>query len=405
MNAIALVIDGWHAGYLGCYGNSWIDTPGVDALAAEGHVFDQATIHSPRFEDIYRAYWQGGPDSLQLRLRLGGVATALVTDCPLVAGLPVAAEFDEVIRLDGVVRQSTAHDLAETGLASLLATSAEWMETARQPFLLWIHARGLAAPWDAPLDFRARYADDDSVAPKTDAQVPNLLLPSGFDPDALLPMRWAYAGQVAMFDECLGGFVDILRGSGLLDETLLAVVGARGFPLGEHRRVGLSDTVEAAIGPIASPLLLYEELIHVPWLLRLPHDTLAPARSQALVQPADLGATLLDAFGCAADKAAGHSLLVLARDEQDELRDRVACMGQGGECSLRTRRWRLHWQEPVDGQPATPPQLFVKPDDRWEVNDVANRCPHVIDPLLQAFQDRNIESPAPLLDIVTQPAE
>ena len=33
MNVICLVIDGLQAGYLGCYGNSWLPTPGFDQLA------------------------------------------------------------------------------------------------------------------------------------------------------------------------------------------------------------------------------------------------------------------------------------------------------------------------------------------------------------------------------------
>ena len=40
MNAIVLVLDSLHLGYLGCYGNQWISTPNLDRLAARGVVFD-----------------------------------------------------------------------------------------------------------------------------------------------------------------------------------------------------------------------------------------------------------------------------------------------------------------------------------------------------------------------------
>jgi len=44
--------------------------------------------------------------------------------------------------------------------------------------------------------------------------------------------------------------------------------------------------------------------------------------------------------------------------------------------SLRTPAWFLH-------QPTThPPQLYVKPDDRWETNDVANRCPDIVEQMI-----------------------
>ena len=41
MNIISIVIDRLHFGYLGCYGNSWIETPNFDQLAASGFLFDQ----------------------------------------------------------------------------------------------------------------------------------------------------------------------------------------------------------------------------------------------------------------------------------------------------------------------------------------------------------------------------
>ena len=42
MNVIVIVADSWQFNYLGCYGNDWIQTPNIDALAAEGVVFENA---------------------------------------------------------------------------------------------------------------------------------------------------------------------------------------------------------------------------------------------------------------------------------------------------------------------------------------------------------------------------
>src|SRR5262245_14740164 len=41
MKVVVLVINGFHLGYLGCYGNDWTDTPSLDRLAAEAVVFDR----------------------------------------------------------------------------------------------------------------------------------------------------------------------------------------------------------------------------------------------------------------------------------------------------------------------------------------------------------------------------
>ena len=51
-------------------------------------------------------------------------------------------------------------------------------------------------------------------------------------------------------------------------------------------------------------------------------------------------------------------------------------------------------------------ELFAKPDDRWEVNDVADRCSEVVE-LLTAVLDAASSaeaptSPAPLAEILTE---
>src|SRR5262245_10609909 len=58
-NAICLVIDGLHAGYLGAYGNTWLATPHWDRLACEAVVFDSAFVDTPQVERLYRSYWLG----------------------------------------------------------------------------------------------------------------------------------------------------------------------------------------------------------------------------------------------------------------------------------------------------------------------------------------------------------
>ena len=40
MNVIVVVCNSLHLGFLGAYGNAWIETPNLDRLASEGIVFD-----------------------------------------------------------------------------------------------------------------------------------------------------------------------------------------------------------------------------------------------------------------------------------------------------------------------------------------------------------------------------
>jgi arylsulfatase A-like enzyme len=220
------------------------------------------------------------------------------------------------------------------------------------------------------------------------------MLPKDHDPDEAWGLCQAYAGQVSLLDTCLGALLEFLQGAPAGNQTLLVLTSARGFPLGEHQRIGPCDEA------------LYSELVHVPLLLRFPDQLAAGARSQALVEPADLWATLLDWWGVAdhAASATAGSLLPIVRQETDALRDRLCIAGQGAQRAIRTPAWYL--------RAADEPELFAKPDDRWEVNNVAVRCQEVVQCLLdvlaqyeRAIQRGRVSDLPPLGDVLTQGLE
>lgn len=390
MNAICLVVDRLHAGYVGCYGNAWISTPALSRLAAESFVLDQAVVDTPTLSGLYRSWWSGRhaaePDaawSLPRALSAAGVSTTLISDTPLadVAGLGDIAD-----RIDVQLAQPShpVESIEETQLASFFAAAVEWLSTPREPFMLWLHASSLGTTWDAPVEFRNQYADEDEPAPPEMVDVPRSVLPKDYDPDELLGIAQSYAGQVSLFDHCLGGFMEFLETSPLAANTLLVVLSARGLALGEHRRIGAWDDA------------LHAELVDVPWLMRFPDRLGASARSQAVVQPPDLCATLLDWWGVPAETSLptahpfARSLLPLVRDEVQTIRDRACSAVPNGERAIRTRAWQLRMPgaSPMAGDPVPPtPRLYAKPDDRWEVNDVAIRCPEIVDSLQQAAAD------------------
>jgi arylsulfatase A-like enzyme len=380
---ICLIVDRLHAGMVGPYGNAWIRTPELDRLASESFLFDQAVIDNPRLESLYRSYWQGGaaiwaddpgvarPTLAQIFDR-SRIHTALLTDERVAAEHPLAADFAERIFLEPDDAQCAAEDIAETQMAHFFATAQEWLAGARQPFCLWLHSRGMAGPWDAPLELRNEYAEDEDPTPPEFVQVPLRTLPAKYDPDELLGITQAYAGQVSLLDMCLGALLSDFRQSPLAKNTLLVLLSARGFPLGEHLRVGPCDEA------------LYNETVQLVWMMRFPDGLGAMARSPALVQPADLPRTLLDwyAIGAPAQMALGHSLLPIVREELESVRDRACIIAGDTEMALRTPAWHLRQSGPPRGLKV---ELFAKPTDRWEVNEVANRLPEIVAKLQEAL--------------------
>src|SRR5262249_61341886 len=142
------------------------------------------------------------------------------------------------------------------------------LSQAQRPFLLRIHAQGMTGPWDAPLELRYQFADEDDPVPPDFVEPPRKALTPDYDPDDLLGLAHAYAGQVALVDYCLGMLLEAVDRHPLGGETLLAVTSPRGYPLGEHLRVGPGDDA------------LYGELLQVPLLVRPPDQTTALHRSQ-----------------------------------------------------------------------------------------------------------------------------
>ena len=143
VNAICLVIDRLHRGFLGAYGNTWIETPAFDRLTAESFAFDQMLVDSPGLATLYRSYWQGlhslAPDvegraSLPALLREAGVRTTLMTDDRGVGGHPLAIEFDEVVEIDPPWQSQMAAEGAyeETHLAQCFFQIIDWLQSRRR---------------------------------------------------------------------------------------------------------------------------------------------------------------------------------------------------------------------------------------------------------------------------------
>ncbi len=389
MNAICLVVDRLHVGYLGPLGNTWIDTPSFNRLAAEGFVFDQAWVDSSQLDVLCRGLWLGvhplqaaGGSPVAARLADRGLHLALITDEPVVAGHPLAQAFATRWELEEAQALAPASRMEDTHLARSFARLVECLEDLPEPFVAWCHLRGLAAPWDAPEGFRQAYHQEGDPLPLATAEIVCRTLPQEFDPDELLPILHAYAGQVTLLDQCLGGLLEWLATSQAGPETLLVFLSARGLPLGEHGRVGLGlDSLHA-------------EVTHIPLFVRMPGKAEVAGRTHALVRPADVAGTLLDYFDMrdGSGPAPVPSLLDLVRGEVESIRDRHLIVGSGSGANagnavatpasagraLVTPAWYYYLAER--------PELYVLPDDFWQANDVADRCPEIVALLDQALR-------------------
>jgi arylsulfatase A-like enzyme len=335
MKVLVLQASALHLGFVGCYGNSWVATPHLDRLAAEAVVFDQHIVHE------LTPHLEAAPDAVDLLGR-----------CRL------AAEW--------VDARSLRADKEGTALEHALEGALTTLEQLRDQdsWLCWVDLPGLQPPWDLSDELARSYlggGENEDDEPWEPLLAPT---PGPTDSDDLElweRLRCTYAAAVSYLDSGVGVLCDELRQRGWLDAFTLVFTGDRGLALGEHGIVG-------DVQP-----WLHEEVVHLPLLIRQPGAADAGRRIAALTQPADLMATIGEWFEVPLPPTGGTSLVPLLRGDTDTVRQ--ACvshwqMGNAQEWALRTRAWAFLLPGPSSEPSGRGPQLYVKPEDRWEVNNV-----------------------------------
>ncbi|MDO5308617.1 MAG: sulfatase-like hydrolase/transferase [Planctomycetia bacterium] len=250
-----------------------------------------------------------------------------------------------------------------------------------------------------------------------------------------------YAAGVSVFDETLGGFLALLKEQGVLERTLFVLCGARGFATGRPSALGLSQRYDSDVAPF------YAEQVNAPLVIRLPERICATTRLATLCQPCDLFETLraytefraqlysedfwklerLDVSPFAGDWSGeqsayakrrnllqddtpdpeaplppGQNILALLNKETASLRDRVAIVARDArsqERALFTQSWALKERVTTVLEEETPRkivarELFYRPDDRYNVVDVASRGQDEVEELTLALQRATLDTPA-----------
>ncbi|MCA9216303.1 MAG: hypothetical protein KDB27_24715 [Planctomycetales bacterium] len=381
-NAIVLIVDGLGTGSLGPYGISSVDTEGFNRLASESIVADHAMIDAVDLNLIYRSMtrgghagysheWYDGRDSLPKAAAKSGVHTIWFSDHAAIAEVSVSSDFQRQIALSSQIPDANrlSDGVEQSWMATYFAEAIEAVSQMRDGSnLMWLHCPGMAVAWDAPMSFRCQFAGPDDPSPWPDAAPPELATD---DPDERFRIECAYSGQVVLFDMLLSNFLQAI--DSLPSEPLLIVAGGRSFPLGQHGKIGFD---QAPLQP---------ELVHVPMFARFPRLSSTQSlfenhvRLQSLIQPADIFSTLANWFDETKDIAEGQGFERCLTHPTGDERELAVTVGEY-ELSIRTPYWFACCYGPSSTESAAC-QLYLKPDDRWNLNDVADRCPHVVEDL------------------------
>ncbi len=398
---LVVTIDRLPAWMLAAYGATWVATPALDSLAARGVVFDRLITPSIAARDTLRDLLTAGAavnqpldqplDQTVLTAAAdGGWRPVVVTDDAAVAADMIAGDERPAasVRLfEAMAKETVEDDEAQTTIARLVDAALEAI-ASKEHRLVWCHVGSLNVVWDAPERYRDRYVDPEDPPPPCGARVPGFAVDANTDPDLVVGIRQVFAGQVTLLDSQLGRLFDAVREGKAAagGPWAVLVVGVRGLPLGLHGWAG-----------VAGRDLPYGELVHVPAIFADAAGRMAAQRYGGLVVPADLGCTLADLVSLgtaslpqptAVDALApwrGVSLVGLFEHWSAPRRDRVIVVGTDGG-AIVTPEW--HGLLETGAAPADVNhgherriRLFAKPDDFFELADVANRCADVAGPL------------------------
>lgn len=364
-----LVIDQLPASLLGPYGNTMIETASFNRLAAQSLVFDFAFAESLDLKATCRRIWSS---------LAADAERVLISDDSQLASL-AQEEFDRVILIEQSAALKAAASSSATQLANFFAQASAWIAEEMEPGqFCWIHSRGLGGDWDAPYELRQQFAGEDDPAPPHFVASPSRQLESEVDPDELLGYQQAAAAQVLLLDDCLSVLLDQLEEKQFDIPVLLVCASTRGCGLGEHGLVGIDQQ-------------LHSEAVQIPLMIRFPASSPQSldrlGRSSSLVSLTAISG-LVDAWLSASPVEVNRQLDQIDHVHPDKSAELIALRSEEFEM-VHTHAWKL-----IRNQNGSV-QLYAKPDDRWEINDVSDRCPLIVEKLVDLL-DRRIGFERPI---------
>jgi arylsulfatase A-like enzyme len=294
-NVILIIIDTLRADHLGCYGYERPITPNIDRLAEDGILFStcisQAPWTIPSIMSIMTSMYpsvngvmdsKGRLDPMRLTLA-EALGEAGYRTAGLVSHTFVDARFGFGEGFEIFEERKGIHQPAEI-LNDLAISILE--EIDGENFFFFIHYFDPHFPYEPPAPYDTLYQDNipenKSITwkeMKQFAQVKNPL------PSEVLDRYIAlYDGEIYYNDAMIGEFIDYLKTSGLYDNTTIVLTADHGEEFKDHDSMGHTRT-------------LYDELVHVPLLVKLPGSEKAGTVVENQVRSIDIAPTLLSITG------------------------------------------------------------------------------------------------------------
>lgn len=305
-NVLLIVVDTLRADRLGCYGNDSGMTPRMDALAAEGVLFQRAYSHAPwtlaSFASLLTSTYPvqhkaGGWVGEFLKLSDDAFT---VGECFQAAGSRTAS----IVNVDFLTEHFGMHKGFDTvdhdvGFNNHLTRTAShttdcalrWLDGhGKEPFFMMVQYFDPHLVYEPPVEFRSRFALDG------DKQTEDVIFGEVKDIIAFRQGRLTlgaqkikrleglHNGEVAFTDRELGRLLEGLAQRGLDKNTIVVLTSDHGEEFHDH-------------GGFEHGHTLYDELLHVPLIVRWPGRVPAGVEVNSTVRLIDVAPTVCGLAG------------------------------------------------------------------------------------------------------------
>lgn len=317
-NVLLVVLSGARPDHMSAYGYRRATTPELAKLASGGTLFEtaitpapwpltaQASLATGLYPSEHAAAFdhpilEPKLETLAEKLKAAGYDTfGATTDEQMGSGNGFAQGFDVFKEV-----RPTEHGMPDEGAAATESELLGWLaaRTDRQrPWFAMVTLVNPRLPFNPQGDYQQKFLEHPLPLPQLQ-QMTQLWIPFArqftlnmvsMAPDGMAAMGSLYDGEIAYTDYRLGRIADALAKDRILDDTLVIVTGDSGEDLGDH-------------GALADMQNVWDSIVRVPLVMRLPGRVPAGRRETAQVQTVDLMDAVMKLTAPAGGADAGKS--------------------------------------------------------------------------------------------------
>lgn len=357
-NVILISIDTLRADRLGAYGNPRPTSPAIDALARESILFERAYSHSPKTASSHMSLFTGLYPSGHGVVNWEENGERLSPDIPTLPGILSQAGYRTAANTSGgnvapelgfdegfdTYASQGAHGESLAVAPLVLAELVKSSRLARKPFFLFLHSYDVHDPYTPAAAFAKLFVDPGykggilgepeqlrASAPGGGYTAAHAKYWASVDRKSPADRRHVsdlYDAAIRELDTGLGVFFERFQELGLTNNTVLVLLSDHGEEFLEHGGFNHNS--------------VYQEVMHVPLILRLPGAGFGGTRVSARVRLIDVMPTLLAFAGLPCPPhAQGESLIpVYAGAGPKRSRFAFSEWSKDGQRALQSEAWK-----------------------------------------------------------------